>query len=299
MKTATIIENDHEIFALEIDGHWFDFSRMLNAYSMQTSGLPTTEDMTLEEWVKHGLLWADKMSAIVTSLIETHTLDDFIISEPKNFKLPFRPGKIICVGRNYAAHAKELGNEIPENPLIFEKLPSICIGDGEAIKIDPQWGRIDYEGELALVIGKEAKDVSVNEGTSYVCGYTLLNDVTARDIQSEAKKNGHPWLMAKNKDTFCPFGPAITLTDSITEPNDLTITLKVNGELRQQGHTGQFIFSIGEMISWISAHITLEPGDLIATGTPEGVGFLAIGDKIELENPEIGVLHNEVKGIFP
>jgi 2-keto-4-pentenoate hydratase/2-oxohepta-3-ene-1,7-dioic acid hydratase in catechol pathway len=295
MKAATIFIRDESIFALEIDGQWFDFGKMLHAYSRLTPDMPATDNMALEEWTLHGLLWADKMAAIVTSLAETSALSDFAIASPEHFCLPFRPGKIICLGRNYAEHARELGNEVPESPLLFDKLPSTCIGDGEDILLDTAWGRVDYEGELAVVIGKRAKNVTSDEGMGYVCGYTLLNDVTARDLQSHAKKQGHPWLMTKNRDTFCPLGPAIALTDTVPEPVQLEISLKINGKVRQHGNTSQFICSIAQAVSRISACFALEPGDIIATGTPAGVGPLQVGDCVELEIPEIGVLRNTVK----
>ncbi len=295
MKVATILHQEEPVFALEIDGQWFDFGRILQGYSSQTPGTPVPKGVTLDEWVKHGLLWAEKIATIVTSMAETHSMSSFGLATPQDFRLPFRPGKILCLGRNYAEHARELGNDVPKVPLLFEKLPSTCIGDGEDIELDVEWGRVDYEGEMAVVIGTRAKGVTISDAMSYVCGYTLLNDVTARDIQSEAKKSGHPWLVSKNKDTFCPVGPCIALTDSISDPEELEITLKVNGDTRQHGNTNQFIFSVAQMVSWASTCLTLEPGDLISTGTPAGVGPMVVGDRIELEIPEIGVLRNDVK----
>jgi 2-keto-4-pentenoate hydratase/2-oxohepta-3-ene-1,7-dioic acid hydratase in catechol pathway len=209
---------------------------------------------------------------------------------------PVTPSKIVCVGRNYRDHAKELGNEVPAEPLLFYKPPSSVLAHGGVVRLPRQSERVDFEGELALVIGKRASKVhfGVHPGEdwrSYVRGYVLANDVTARDLQ---KKDGQ-WARAKGFDTFCPVGPWVS--DEI-EPDlsggtgGVTIETRVNGEVRQHGSTRDFIFTIPELLAYISAAITLEPGDLILTGTPAGVGPLKAGDTVEVSVPGLGVLAN-------
>ncbi len=198
------------------------------------------------------------------------------------------PSKIVCVGRNYADHAKELGNEVPKEPLLFLKAPSAIIFDNEEIKLPKQSQKVEHEGELAVIIGKDCKNLmSDNDPFEYVYGYACLNDVTARDLQ----RRDIQFTRAKSFDTFCPIG--IVFTDKI-DVSDLEITTKVNGEIKQKGRTSQMIFDIPFLIRYISNQMTLKQGDVIATGTPSGVSKLKDGDvcKVEIEN--IGSLTNKV-----
>ena len=200
---------------------------------------------------------------------------------------PVTPSKIICVGRNYREHAKELGNEIPAEPLLFFKPPSSLLGHNGMVLMPPQSERVDFEGELALVIGRRASKLPDNaDWRSYVRGYTIANDVTARDLQ---KKDGQ-WTRAKGFDTFCAVGPLIS--DEVDPEKGLTVETRVNGELRQKGSTLDFIFSIPALLTYITAAITLEPGDLLLTGTPAGVGPVAAGDRVDVGIVGLGVLSN-------
>lgn len=200
---------------------------------------------------------------------------------------PVAPSKIVCVGRNYRDHAKELGNEIPAEPLLFFKPPSSLLAPGGVVQMPSQSERVDFEGELALVIGKRAsKLTSASDWRSYVRGYTLANDVTARDLQ---KKDGQ-WTRAKGFDTFCPVGPFVS--DEIDPAVGVTIETSVNGEVRQHGSTSDFIFPISDLLAYITAAITLEPGDLVLTGTPAGVGPLKPGDRVDVSIAGLGVLTN-------
>lgn len=202
---------------------------------------------------------------------------------------PVTPSKIVCVGRNYREHAKELGNEAPTEPLLFFKPPSSLLGPGGTILMPVASSRVDFEGELALVIGKRARKLKAGDDwKSYVRGYTLANDVTARDLQ---KKDGQ-WTRAKGFDTFCAVGPVVS--GEIDQVADMTLETRVNGELRQQGSTTDFIFGIPELLAYITAAFTLEPGDLVLTGTPSGVGPLAAGDRVEVSVSRLGVLGNPV-----
>jgi 2-keto-4-pentenoate hydratase/2-oxohepta-3-ene-1,7-dioic acid hydratase in catechol pathway len=200
---------------------------------------------------------------------------------------PVVPTKIICVGRNYAAHAKELGNEVPEEPLLFFKPPSSLIGHGNAIRLLPQMGKVDHEAEIGVIIGREAHAVAEAEAMKYVLGYTCANDVSDRDFQ---KKDGQ-WTRAKGFDTFCPLGPWIN-TD--LDPGDVSVRCEVNGELRQDGRTSQMVFTIPFLLAYISDIMTLMPGDLILTGTPSGVGPIHAGDVVQVSVEGIGDLQNPV-----
>ena len=204
---------------------------------------------------------------------------------------PVAPSKVVCIGRNYAAHAAELGNELPSEPLIFYKPPSSLIGPGDPIVLPPQSQQVEHEGELAMVIGRRARHVSEAEAMSVVLGFSCANDVTARDIQRREKQ----WARAKGFDSFCPVGPWIVRAEAL-DPTDLLVQLSVNGELRQSGRTSWLIFALPRLIAEISAVMTLEAGDLILTGTPAGVGPLHPGDRVAVEIEGIGALVNPVVG---
>lgn len=202
---------------------------------------------------------------------------------------PVTPSKIVCVGRNYREHAQELGNEIPAEPLLFFKPPSALLKPGGTILLPAASSRVDHEGELAIVIAQRATKLPPDFNLrAIIRGYTLANDVTARDLQ---KKDGQ-WTRAKGFDTFCPVGPWVS--DEIDPATGLIIETRLNGELRQHGSTADFIFTIPQLLAYITAAITLEPGDLVLTGTPSGVGPLAAGDRVEVSLSGLDVLTNLV-----
>jgi 2-keto-4-pentenoate hydratase/2-oxohepta-3-ene-1,7-dioic acid hydratase in catechol pathway len=214
--------------------------------------------------------------------IETH--------QPKTRPLDLpRPSKIVCVGRNYLEHARELGNEVPERPLIFFKPPSSLLASGEPIVLPCESERVEHEGEIAVVIGRRARHVPAPEAWSFVAGIAPLNDVTARDLQ----KTDGQWTRAKGFDTFCPIGAMVPL-DGL-DRDALEVICRVNGEVRQHGRVGEMAFGIPQLIAYISGVMTLEPGDVIATGTPAGVGPLHDGDLVEVEIPGVGTIRNPVK----
>jgi 2-keto-4-pentenoate hydratase/2-oxohepta-3-ene-1,7-dioic acid hydratase in catechol pathway len=202
---------------------------------------------------------------------------------------PVAPTKIVCVGRNYVAHANELGHEVPVEPLLFLKPPSSLLAPDGTIELPPLSvsNRVDHEAELAVVIGKRARGVSADEAAAYVFGCTVAGDITARDLQ---KKDGQ-WTRAKGMDTFCPTGPVVVTG---LDPQAQVIACRVNGELRQRGSTRDMIFSVASVIAYASQVMTLEPGDLLLTGTPPGVGPLHDGDVLEIEVPGIGTLRAPV-----
>jgi 2-keto-4-pentenoate hydratase/2-oxohepta-3-ene-1,7-dioic acid hydratase in catechol pathway len=214
---------------------------------------------------------------------------DVVTWNEAELRAPVAPSKIVCIGRNYAAHAKELGNEVPAEPLMFFKPPSSVIGPGQSVELRAESERVEHEGELGVVIGKRASRVSREEALSYVFGYTCVNDVTARDLQ---KKDGQ-WARAKGFDTFCPVGPWI---ETDLDPSDLSVRCLVDGQVRQDGRTSQMMFDVSALIAYVSRAFALEPGDLIATGTPEGVGLMPAGSRVTVVIEKIGEL---AVGVLP
>jgi 2-keto-4-pentenoate hydratase/2-oxohepta-3-ene-1,7-dioic acid hydratase in catechol pathway len=201
--------------------------------------------------------------------------------------MPLKPSKIVCVGRNYAAHARELGNEVPAQPLLFFKPPSALVGPGDPIVLPPESARVEYEAEIGVVIGRRIRHASLADAERAISGFVCVNDVTARDLQ----KTDGQWGRAKGFDTFCPVGPRVA---NSLDWRALEVICRVNGEERQRGRTAEMIFPIPELIRFVSAVMTLEPGDLIATGTPAGTAPLTAGDVVEVEIPGVGVLSNPV-----
>ena len=213
-----------------------------------------------------------------------------------NAPLP-NPGKILCLGLNYRDHAAESNMEIPEYPVVFTKFSNTIIGPGEAIVLPSLSSEVDYEAEFGVVIGRQAKNVSKADALDYVAGYLPFHDVSARDYQHRTSQ----WTLGKNFDTFGPMGPALVTVDEVPDPANLNIILRLNGEVMQSSNTRHLIFSVPDLIAEISSVMTLEPGDLISTGTPGGVGaartppvFLKAGDVVEVEIEGLGVLKNPV-----
>jgi 2-keto-4-pentenoate hydratase/2-oxohepta-3-ene-1,7-dioic acid hydratase in catechol pathway len=226
--------------------------------------------------IEGDIFGAYKRKEVRTPLAEVHLLP------------PSQPTKIICVGRNYVDHAKELGNDVPKIPLIFMKPPSSIIADGETIILPPQSKQVEHEAELVVVIGKRGKNIIAEEASEFIFGYTVGNDITARDLQ----KIDELWTRAKGFDTFCSFGPWI---DTEFDPSDAVVTCRVNGQMRQMASTRDMVFNIGVLIAYVSSIMTLEPGDLLFTGTPAGVGELKDGDEVVVEIEGLAKLSNPVK----
>ncbi len=206
-----------------------------------------------------------------------------------DLRAPVRPSKILGIGRNYAAHARELGNEVPKEPMVFMKAPSSIVGPGEAIVLPKEASLVEHEAELAVVIGRRVRRASPEQALGSVYGYTCAIDVTARDLQ---KKDGQ-WWRAKGFDTFCPIGPWI---ETELDPSNLAITCAVDGVTKQSGRTTDMIFDVAQLVAWVSAAMTLEPGDVILTGTPEGVSPLAAGQRVVVTIEGIGELTVGVVG---
>lgn len=207
--------------------------------------------------------------------------------------LVIRPGKIICVGRNYAKHAAEMKSDVPETPVLFLKPATALVGQGGKIILPKASADVHYELELVVAIGRGGKNIPEADALNHVDGYALGLDMTARDLQADAKKNGLPWTVAKGFDTFAPLGPFAKAHD-IHHPQDLHLELLVNGEVRQKAHTADMIFTVADLVAYCSTVFTLLPGDLIFTGTPEGVGPVVAGDQLEARCDHIPDLRAKV-----
>lgn len=288
MKFATVQIADRVTIALVLGDKLFDLQKAINQFPA-----------TMLDFIQQGEQFINRINHLLTEGSQEHLLR----TEEVTFLAPIpRPAKnIFCVGKNYAAHAIELGSEadIPKAPMYFSKAPTTVIGQGDNIPLHENvTAELDYEGELAVIIGKKGSGIQRDDALDYVFGYTILNDVTARDLQ----KRHQQFLLGKSLDRSCPMGPYIVHKSAIGNPHDLKIETKVNGEVRQSATTAQFIFDIPELISVLSQGMTLEPGDIIATGTPAGVGmgftppkFLKAGDHVEVTIEKIGTLANTVK----
>lgn len=239
--------------------------------------------------VHFGILDADHIHVLSSSpLTGGKPIGAIINLQDVRLLSPCQPSKIVAVGLNYADHAKEMQLSTPDFPALFLKPPTAVIGPEEDIHYPPSSKQVDYEGELAIVIGKTASSVSEKDAMQYVLGYTCLNDVTARDLQNQDVQ----WTRAKGFDTFAPLGPVI---ETDLDPDNVAITTRLNGVIKQKSNTKQFIFKTAYLIHFISEIMTLYPGDVITTGTPSGIGPMLPGDQVEIEIDGIGILKNTIK----
>ena len=257
---------------------------------IEDGGIQPLGDGSLLEYIVHGR-GPDRRPSEAS---ETVALEEASLHPPIA-----RPEKIVAIGLNYEDHAAETGAEIPDKPVVFTKYPNTIIGPGAPIRIPPITEQVDYEAELAVIIGRRAKNVSESEALDYVFGYTNANDVSARDLQFS---EGGQWTRSKSIDTFLPLGPYVATRDEIPDPQELFIRAILNGETVQDGTTSRMIFSVAELVSFLSQGMTLEPGDVIITGTPPGVGmardpqlWMKPGDEVSIEIEGLGTLTNPVE----
>lgn len=243
-----------------------------------------------ENELKYGVIEGEMVRLLDGSFLDSKSnpTDIYLPLDGITLLAPVEPSKVICVGLNYALHIKEMNHKLPEDPVIFMKAPTCIIGPEAEIVYPRISQQVDYEAELAVIIGSTIKDVTEAEAAEAIFGYTCANDVTARDLQ---KKDGQ-WTRGKSFDTFCPIGPWI-VTD--IDPNQLDIQLLLNGEVKQSSNTRNFITSVPKLVSFISQVMTLIPGDVVLTGTPEGVGPMQSGDEVIVKIQAIGELHNTLK----
>jgi 5-oxopent-3-ene-1,2,5-tricarboxylate decarboxylase/2-hydroxyhepta-2,4-diene-1,7-dioate isomerase len=296
MKLFQLALTREQAIGVEIDRGLINFTEAFQTYNFIRKKRMMVKLGSIQELISLSD-FSDDLILRVFDYLETHNLwEQFIIQDDYDIKAPIlNPGKILCVGLNYIAHAAEGGQDVPDKPNFFGKVGSSVIGTDEGILLPDGVGRVDYELELAVVISKKARNINPDHFEKYVAGYTVFNDVTARDLQKAAKTAGRPWFLSKNMDTFGPMGPCLVTPRELPYPFDLDTELRLNGEVKQKSNTGNMIFKIPQLLSMISKYLTLYPGDLISTGTSEGVGGIKRGDLIEAEIEKIGILRNKVE----
>lgn len=296
MKLFSFITRDQNIkIGIDVDGEKCDFSYMWEIFKDIQGKHKYPQLNFIQVMISIGIFNSSDIKEILTTVQEFRSLDTVKIDGPIIYDVPIpQPQKIVCLGRNYKKHARELDNPVPDEPIIFAKMPSSLLPHEGAIVLPKGVGRVDHELELAIVIGLQGKNISESKAYEYIAGYTILNDVTARALQKSDTGKKQPWLRSKSFDTFCPTGPYLVPHDAIENPHRLGLTLRINDEVRQQANTSELIFKIPEIIHFVSRHMTLNPGDIIATGTPEGVSELKPGDTVTGEIDKLGKLENSV-----
>ena len=295
MKVYSLSQNNGDFLGIEIDGVLHNLTKAISFYELSQSNCYQEPVEYIDELIFDERFTLDYLGDVMEYVSGRGLTGDLSVNGDYSVNAPVYPGKIIALGNNYRKHIEEMNQKLPEKPVLFGKWPSTVIGHGDAI-IKPPWiGNMSYEAELALIIGRQAKNVSAADAMNYIAGYTCLNDITARDMQREDLPKSLPWMPSKNFDTFTPMGPCVLLAGNVKPPVELGVQCRINGELRQDGNTRDFIFDIQTVIEYISRIMTLEPGDVITTGTPEGVGTIDNGDLAEITCENIGTLSNPVK----
>lgn len=296
MKIFSYKADDGQLkIGIEAEGNRYNFSQLWSFFKEIKAGGKGPDLQFLQLMIELGYFELDTFTTVLDTVKEYRPIKDLLLLGPVNFQEPIsRPQKIIAMARNYLKHAKELKNEAPGEPIFFLKPPSAQVGHGKPIMLPTGIGQVDHEVELAVVISKPGRFIGEKLAMEYVAGYTIAVDVTARELQIADKKQGLPWTRSKGYDTFCPIGPYLIPREAIPDPQNLKIELSVNDEIRQSANTGEMIFSIATIISSVSKNMSLQPGDIILTGTPEGVGPLCPGDKIEAAIEGLGTLRNRV-----
>ena len=295
MKVYSLSQNNGDFLGIEIDGVLHNLTKAISFYELSQSNCYQEPVEYIDELIFDERFTLDYLGDVMEYVSGRGLTGDLSVNGDYSVNAPVYPGKIIALGNNYRKHIEEMNQKLPEKPVLFGKWPSTVIGHGDAI-IKPPWiGNMSYEAELALIIGRQAKNVSAADAMNYIAGYTCLNDITARDMQREDLPKSLPWMPSKNFDTFTPMGPCVLLAGNVKLPVELGVQCRINGELRQDGNTRDFIFDIQTVIEYISRIMTLEPGDVITTGTPEGVGTIDNGDLAEITCENIGTLSNPVK----
>lgn len=296
MKVAQFESEQGFFIGLDLDGKWMNYSKASAIYYALVHDVTLLPRPTIEVMLERGQFEAREFKT-VAAFVRKNALQRYLAPPAETLlRAPLmRPRKIIALGLNYALHVKEGSLTKPAEPVLFMKAGSSVIDPGEAIRIPRGLGRIDHEVELAVVIGKTASGVKRKNAFGHVAGYTICNDVTARSLQTEDINRRYPWFRTKSFDTFTPMGPWIVTADAIRTPVRLDVECRVNGALRQRSNTRRMLFDIPSIIEYISRTITLEPGDIISTGTPEGIGPIRHGDTVTCRIEGIGELKNPVR----
>lgn len=296
MKIAQFQDEWGFLVGIQINGKWINYSKASAAYYLLERNITLLPRPTIGVLLERGQFHHEEFAA-VAGFVKKNRLQRYLAVSPEAvLRAPvLRPGKIIALGLNYALHIKEGTLSAPKEPVVFMKAGSSVIGPEEPIRIPRGLGRMDHEVEVAAVIGKRCTGVRKRDAYDYVAGYTICNDVTARSVQTQDINNRYPWFRSKSFDTFTPMGPYIVTPEEIRPPVRLGLVCTVNGKLRQKSNTKRLIFDIPTIIEFVSKYITLEPGDIISTGTPEGIGPIAPGDTVVCKVDRIGELRNPVK----
>ena len=298
MKLVCFADSVGEVGMGQADGSFINLTALMGEYSRLHEGVTAipTEPLSVAFDLAEGVLgWREMIPAAVALMTDRGRLAEFIYPAETPLASPLpRPNRILAIGRNYAQHARESGAEVFEEPIVFLKASQSVIGPDEAIEIPAWMGRVDFEAELLVVIGRGGKNISPGEAMHHVIGYSIFNDVTAREQQREDQGRKHPWFRSKSVDTFGPLGPWLVTADEVPDPHNLRVSLTVNGETRQDDTTASMVYTIPDLIAFLSKWFRLETGDVIATGTPSGVGAIVPGDVVEAQVEGLGVLRNPV-----
>ncbi len=298
MKLVQLEDGGNKLIGLWLGGGWINFSAAMKVYSEIVEHEESPAIPAIDQLLSDGKLDIGRFKK-VCDFLSAHKLGGyFAVSRNATVKPPVcRPGKIVALGRNYVLHAKEASLPVPREPIIFVKASSSVTGPFDSIVIPDEYGRIDHEAELGVVIGRQASRVKKRDAFRYVAGYTIVQDISARDLQNAGLAESTPWFRSRSFAPFTPMGPCLVLTDEIKPPINLTIECRVNGRVRQKANTREMVFDIPTVIEFITKHITLEPGDVISMGTPEGIGEIKPGDTITTRIAKIGEMKNKVRSI--
>lgn len=298
MRLISFLSSDRRSFGTYVDGILVDLPRLTADYEAAILKKSPLSFSNICDFFESGYGELSRLDDLIEFLKKRSEPEKYAV--PPSFRLTApvpRPPKVVALGRNYPLHAKESNMSVPEEPIIFCKTSSSVIGPGETILVPRDVGRVDHEVELGVVIGRRAKRVQAADAYNYVVGYTIVLDVSARDLQRADIEKRYPWYRSKNFDTFTPIGPWIVTADEFPPPIELEIELSVNGEVRQKANTRNMIFDIPTIIEFITRYITLEPGDIISTGTPEGIGPIRDGDRVVSHIEGIGEMVNSVQEV--
>lgn len=296
MNVAQFEDAQGYCIGVEHDGRWINYTDAEATYTSITHKVVVEPTTTILQLLEDERFDPAEFKAVLRFLKQHKLEGRYVIGKEAALKAPIlRPPKIIALGLNYVLHAKEGNFKVPKEPILFSKAGSSVVGPNETVLLPRGLGRMDHEVELAVVIGRRAAEVKKKDAYNYVAGYTIVNDVTARDQQTNDLVNQHPWFRSKSYDTFTPLGPWLVTTDDMKPPVHVNIECRVNGKIRQRANTRDLVFDIPTIIEFISKFITLEPGDIISTGTPEGIGPIKDGDTVSCRIEKIGELRNTVR----
>jgi 2-keto-4-pentenoate hydratase/2-oxohepta-3-ene-1,7-dioic acid hydratase in catechol pathway len=296
MHVAQFEDRSGPIVGIRMGKLWINYGKAERVMYMLRHGVVAAGTDTIDDLLRRGQFDTEIFREVLSYIRRAHLENQVTVSPGARMTAPLRsPRKIIALGYNYALHAKEGAIAVPVEPIVFTKAGSSVIGPGETVRLPRGMGRIDHEVELAVVIGRNASGVSEKQAWECVAGYTICNDVTARDMQAADLEQKHPWFRSKSFDTFTPMGPWIVTADEFRVPVHIGLECRVNGKLRQKSNTRDLIFGIAQIIAWISRYMTLDPGDVISTGTPSGIGPITNGDVISCRIQGIGELRNPVR----